>query len=361
MTSLRPLFDEYWDEKQINPANIRDIPMYLTASYSTGLHCEGSFHAFETAQTARKWLRVHASQEWHDLYRSEAIDDLQRFFDFYAKGVQIGWEEDTPRVRLSLLGYDGSYAKTVVERPEQEWPPARQNLTRYYLDGSSQSLVKAKPNAAASVTHEGHSLDDSSVCSNLDIIKYDCLLTASDSLYRTLHYISTNIPRFAVGPLRKSLSCDEADDFDVVVQLRKISSSGELLESLNWLPMPKPPAEVPNVNVAKHIGQQGMLRASHHVSLEPRESDNEVSRYNHKSRQAITPGSVVPLLIPIWPAGMVFQAGEGLMLRISGHDMAHPETESLRVTRPVDENRGKHTVYTGGDRESYLVIPVITE
>lgn len=157
------------------------------------------------------------------------------------------------------------------------------------------------------------------------------------------------------------MSCDEADDFDVVVQLRKISSSGELLESLNWLPMPKPPAEVPNVNVAKHIGQQGMLRASHHVSLEPRESDNEVSRYNHKSRQAITPGSVVPLLIPIWPAGMVFQAGEGLMLRISGHDMAHPETESLRVTRPVDENRGKHTVYTGGDRESYLVIPVITE
>lgn len=156
------------------------------------------------------------------------------------------------------------------------------------------------------------------------------------------------------------MSCDAADDFDVVVQLRKISSSGKLLESLNWSPMPKPQPEVPDTNVAKHLGQQGMLRASHHISLQPRQSDNEIPFHNHESRQAISPGTVVPLLIPIWPVGMVFEAGEGLMLRISGHDMALPETESLRPSSPVDENKGTHTVYTGGDYESYLVIPVIT-
>ncbi|KAF9891443.1 hypothetical protein FE257_003909 [Aspergillus nanangensis] len=339
MIKLRPLFDDYWEEKHIKAENIRDIPMYLTASYSTGLHCEGSFHAFEVAQTSRKWIRVHASQEWHDLYQPKATDDLQRFFDFYAKGIQNGWEADTPLVRLSLLGYDGSYSTTVVERPEQQWPPASQQTSRYYLDAGTRSLVKTKPNDASHVGHEGHSLTDSS----------------DFTLYFDKYTEICGRPF-----VKLYMSCDAADDFDVVVQIRKLSSSGELLESLNWSPMPKPGPEVPNTNVVKHLGQQGMLRASHHVSLRPREGDHELPRYDHMTREPITPGVVVPLLIPIWPVGMVFEAGEGLMLRISGHDMALPEAEFLRLTCPIDENRGKHTIHTGGEHESYLVIRVIT-
>lgn len=167
MVKQSPLFDECWDAKKIKPENIRDISMYLTASYSTGLHCEGSFHTFETAPTSRKWLRVHASQEWHDLYRLEAMDDLQRFYDFSAKEIQNGWETETPRVRLTLLGYDCSYAKTVEERPEQQWPPASQHTTRYYLDANSKSLVSVRPAVPSSITHESHSLTDCSVSSKL--------------------------------------------------------------------------------------------------------------------------------------------------------------------------------------------------
>jgi predicted acyl esterase len=163
MTKSRPLFDEFWEEKRIRPENIQDLPMYLTASYSTGLHCEGSFESFEVAQTSRKWLRVHATQEWHDIYRLEATDDLQRFYDYYAKGIENGWEAETPRVRLTLLGYDGSVAKNVVERPEEQWPPARQQVRRYYLDTETQTMKSTNPTGTASATHEGHSLTASSV------------------------------------------------------------------------------------------------------------------------------------------------------------------------------------------------------
>ncbi|KAI9038927.1 uncharacterized protein KD926_010141 [Aspergillus affinis] len=314
MVKSRPLYDDYWDEKRIRPENIRDIPMYLTASYSTGLHCEGSFQTFERAQTARKWLRVHASQEWHDLYRPEATDDMQRFYDFYAKGIQNGWEDDTPRVRLSLLGYDGSYSGTVVERAEKQWPPVRQQTRRYYLDENS-SLTRTKPSTPSQVAHEGHSLSDSSDF----IVYFDRCTEVCGRPFVKLY-----------------MSCDAADDFDVLVQIRKISSSRELLKSLNWFSMPKP----------------GPERQSDY--------DDEVPQYGHKSRQPIPPGAVVSLLIPIWPVGMVFEARESLMLRISGHDMALPEAEALRLTSPVDENRGRHTVYTGGEHESYIVIPAIT-
>ncbi|PLB49728.1 alpha/beta-hydrolase [Aspergillus steynii IBT 23096] len=340
LLDTHPLLDSFWKARQIHTENIREIPMYLTASYSTGLHCEGSFRTFETAPTQRKWLRVRATQEWHDIYRPAVIDDLQRFYDFYAKGIQNGWETDTPRVRLSLLGYDGSPTRTIEERHETEWPLSRQRNVKYFLDATGNSLVTAQPTSSGEVSHEGHSLTASS-----DFTLYFDKYTELSGRPFVKLYMSTTA----------------GTDFDVVVQIRKISATGGLLESLNWSPMPKPAPQVPDVNIAKHLGQQGMLRASHHVSLRPRQSEDEFPVYDHDSWQDITPGEVVPLKIPIWPVGIVFEAGEGLMLRVSGHDMSLPETEIMRLTAPVDENQGVHTVYTGGETGSYLVLPVITE
>ncbi len=66
------------------------------------------------------------------------------------------------------------------------------------------------------------------------------------------------------------------------------------------------------------------------------------------------------LEIPIWPIGMVFAEGEGLMCKVGAKDMGFPETEGLK--KIVDENDrkdrekrkamgtepAKHTVHTGG-------------
>lgn len=148
---------------------------------------------------------------------------------------------------------------------------------------------------------------------------------------------------------------------DVVVQIRKISSTGKELASLNWSPMPKPEPDVPNVNVAKHLGQQGMLRASHRVTLQPRSSEDELPVYTHDKAAPVKPGDIIPLLIPIWPVGIVFECGEGLTLRVSGHNMSLPEVEFLKPEKPVDANRGRHTIHTGGQYDSYVVLPIITE
>ncbi|KUL82529.1 hypothetical protein ZTR_10630 [Talaromyces verruculosus] len=212
MTQLRPFFDDYRKEKQIRPENIHDIPMYLTALYSTRLQCEGSFQTFESAATSRKWLRVHASQEWHDLYRQEATDDLQRFYDFYSKNIQNGWES-TPPVRLSLLGYDDSPAKSVIERPEGQWPPSRQHSRKYYLDANAQLLTPLWPLTSGATAHEGHSLTESSDFT-LFFDKY------------------TEIAGRPYAKLCKS--CSEGSDFDVVVQICKLSCTARPLVSLNW-------------------------------------------------------------------------------------------------------------------------------
>lgn len=58
----RPLYDDYWSSKAIHVGNI-DVPMYLTGSYSSGIHSLGSFLNFATPGKAKKWMRVHTSQE----------------------------------------------------------------------------------------------------------------------------------------------------------------------------------------------------------------------------------------------------------------------------------------------------------
>lgn len=55
------------------------------------------FHTFR--------LRLHPTQEWHDLYQPSTIEDLKRFLDFYTKGIQNGWES-TARVRVSAIRYN---------------------------------------------------------------------------------------------------------------------------------------------------------------------------------------------------------------------------------------------------------------
>lgn len=154
------------------------------------------------------------------------------------------------------------------------------------------------------------------------------------------------------------MSCKDHDDLDVGVQVRKISKNGKPLDSLNY-PCPVPIDEVPNVNTAKCLGPQGFLRASHSITKVDELSTEQEIFYQHDRRQPITPGSVVKVEITLWPMGMAFEAGEGFMLRVSGHDMNFPETSRIKAASANNENVGTHEIHTGGKYQSYVVLPFI--
>jgi hypothetical protein len=48
---------------------------------------------------------MNSTQEWHDLYQEDTIQDLKKFLDFYTKGIQNDWET-TPRARISVLRFN---------------------------------------------------------------------------------------------------------------------------------------------------------------------------------------------------------------------------------------------------------------
>ncbi|KAJ5370219.1 uncharacterized protein N7496_006311 [Penicillium cataractarum] len=338
MIDKRPLFDEYWESKYINTVNIK-VPIYVVASYSSQLHSRGAFHTFRTAKSSKKWLRVHPYQEWYDLYRPDMVDDLQKYFDRFLKGIDNDWELTTPKVRLSLLGFEagGGLIPTVRERPESDWPVPRQSLKTLFLNASTKTLQVDKPSNISSCSHSGKDME-----------------ATSDFIFYFHDY--TELAGYAKAELW--MSCKEHDDFDVAVQIRKISKDGNPLEHLNY-PCPVEIEKVPNVNTAKALGPQGFLRASHSCTKVEELSTQQEVFYQHDRREPVRPGSVAKLEITFWPMGMIFAPGEGIMLRVSGHDMCYPETDKIPPASINNENVGNHVVHTGGDHDSKLILPFI--
>lgn len=144
------------------------------------------------------------------------------------------------------------------------------------------------------------------------------------------------------------------------MQLRKIERDGNPLAALNF-PAPIPESEAPDGETSKTYGPQGFLRASHsHTRDEARSSaDGQVIYYKHDSEKKITPGTVVPLDITLWPMGMVFAAGEGIMLKVAGHFLSEPPVAAMKPKEADDENVGQHEIHTGGKYDSSLILPII--
>jgi predicted acyl esterase len=271
----------------------------------------------------------------YDLYRPEMNDELQGFFDRYCKGLENDWDKK-PRFRLSLVGFNESQTPTVLEREESEWPIARTEYRKYFLDTQSNMLTNTPVPIECQTSHEGKHLTDS-----------------SDFYVRFDKY--TELAGYPSAKLY--MSCDQHDDMDVYVQIRKTDARGRLLISSNY-PCPVPEPEVPSTNVAKFLGCDGMLRASHAVS---KVADEGFTQYKHDKQQKIEKGAIVELDIPLWPIGMVFEAGEGIVLRVAGHDLRLPEFEHLAPTEATGPNVGRHQIFSGREHQSHLIVPVIAD
>lgn len=157
------------------------------------------------------------------------------------------------------------------------------------------------------------------------------------------------------------MSCEEATDMDVFVQIRKADSSGRVLRNIN-IPAEdrkicKMPDPVELINPVVYLGPTGCLRASHRA-LDQKLSNEWWPEHDYSSRQPITPGEIVELDIGLWQTGIYFEQGEKLILKISGHNMTLAEFTNLRGTMK-NFNRGQHFVHVGGSYPSRLTIPTV--
>ncbi|MFS8036674.1 CocE/NonD family hydrolase [Xanthobacter sp. AM11] len=309
-----PFYDAYWREKVADLKQI-EVPAYITAGWSH-FHLLGSIDAFRRIGSDAKWLRIHREFEWPDFYAPENLNDLCRFFDRYLKGHHNGWEL-TPRVRIDVM--DRGDRDHALRRAELDFPLPDTRYRKLFLDASNATLTEVAPTSPTKMMYDAVAGQ-----ANFDFV-FDC---------------DTELTGYF--KIRLWVEALEADDLDLFVAVQKADAAGNV---------------VPTFVIGQpHPGAPGLLRASHRKLDEQRSTDIEPVHL-HVEQQMLLPGEIVPVEIAIWPTSRLWRAGERLRIAISGHYLREPGwfepfAWDLR-------NTGNHVIHTGGEYDSYLLIPEI--
>ena len=136
-TKAHPLDDEWHRQRSADLSKIT-TPFLSCANWGgQGIHPRGNFNGFTEAPAKQKWLEVHGDTHWSLFSSGYGVALQKRFFDYFLKGIENGWDKE-PRVQLNIR-YPG---EKFVLRMENEWPIARTQWTRFYLDPSRMILSR---------------------------------------------------------------------------------------------------------------------------------------------------------------------------------------------------------------------------
>ena len=300
-----------------------------------GLHLRGNVEGFVRAASQQKWLELHGLEHWTQFYTDYGRLPQQRFFDYFLKGIDNGWNRQ-PRVRLQVRHID-----KFVERMESEWPIQRTRWTKFYLNTVDRSLSWSPVGAEAK-------------------IEFDAIGDGVTFLSPALAH-ETEI----TGPSTvKLFASSSTSDADIFVVLRVFSPEGNEVVFQGAID--------PHTPIA-----QGWLRASHR-KLDETLSTPYRPYHSHDERQPLAPGEIVELDVEIWPTCVVVPAGYRIGLTVSGKDYEYPGPSGGRIAsfknelkgcgpflhddprdRPPELFAGKTALYSGPDRAAYLLLPII--
>ena len=323
-----PMLDDWYRERIPDLSRI-DYPTLVVANWGgLGLHLRGTIAGFLGIASKHKWLKVQSGSYFITFIAPENVALQRRFFDRYLKGIDNSWEAE-PKVTVEVRDEKDGVGRTLVGG---SWPLEATRWQRLYLDATSRALVHDAPAAAARSSYPALS---------------EGVTFATPPLAAPLEI---------AGPLKLRLwVASDTTDMDVFATLRAFRHDGSEVVFLSAVE-PKSPVS------------QGWLRVSHR-KLDTLQATDWRPVHTHDEAQPLKPGEVVPVDVEIWPASLGLPAGCRLALTIQGRDFERADepgpfkgsgffTHDSPDDRPVAVFGGTHTLLTGGETASYLLVPV---
>ena len=330
-----PLDDEWHRSRSADLSRVT-TPVLTCANWGgQGIHPRGNFNGFVEAPAVQKWLEAHGDSHWSHFYSPYGLALQKRFFDYFLKGIDNGWATQQPRVHLNIRHPGEKF----VLRSENEWPLARTQWTRFYLDPAAMTLSPT-PVAAGKVEYEALGQG----------------LTFSMTTER-----ETEI----TGPMAAKLFVSSTTkDTDLFLIVRVFDPQGKEVTFMG--------STDPNTPIAN-----GWLRASHR-RLDEKKSLPYRPFHPHDRVEPLTPGEVYECDVEIVTSCIVVPAGWRVALTLRGKDyeydgelsefaktfhygtrgtggMTHADPDD----RPAAVFGGRVTLHTGNARGSYLLLPII--
>jgi predicted acyl esterase len=324
-----PLNDAFYHERTPDLAKI-DVPALVVANWGgLGLHLRGTIRGWMGLGSRQKWLKVQSGSYFHTFLQPKNVALQRRFFDRWLKGIDNGFENE-PRVEVEIRA-PGDAVKRVAQ--SDAWPLPQTHWTRFYLDAASRSLAAEPPRAPASASYAAPSPG--------------------------LTFATAILPADAeiVGPVKAKLFLSSTTpDTDIFATVCAFDPDGR---EMTFIAAPEPKAPV----------TQGWLRVSQR-KLDPQRATEYLPYYPHDERQPLVPGEIYEVDLEIWPMGLWLPRGSRLTLTIQGKDFERPgATGPLRgvawfthddpLDRPPERFAGTNTLHTGGERQSYLLLPIL--
>ncbi len=317
----RHALDDEWHRDRTPDLSRVEVPVLSAGNWGgPGVHLRGNIEGWMRSASESKWLSMHTGTHYESFYLPQYVAMQKRFFDRYLKDLDNGWD-DEPNVQLSIRRPDGA-----TRRMEREFPLARTQWMRFHLDAKNLRIQHGNPEAQTSVSYGA---DGVGVSFTTEAFDADVEFTGFVTL--RLWVSST------------------ATDMDLFASLRAFDAAGkEVIFDGAHEPTPV---------------SRGWLRASHRA-LDPERSTPTRLWHAHREPTTLEPGTLYPVDIEIWPTCMVFLQGYRLALTIQGRDFEFAGTPGRILhdhadDRPASVRGATHTIATGADHASYLVLPVI--
>ena len=329
--------DEYWTSRMPDFSKI-NVPFLSTANWGgQGLHPRGNFEGYVRSASEEKWLEVHGIEHWTHFYTDYGREMQLKFFNHFLKGEDSGWEKQS-KVFLQVRHVGEKF----VPREENEWPLARTDWKKFYLDTSNYSLGEDSPSESSSASYDGFS---------------DGLIFLTQPFEKETEL---------TGPMASKLFISsETNDADFFLVVRLFSPDMKEITFVG--------AVDPHTPIA-----QGWLRASH------RKLDEELTLpyrpyHTHDEIQPLNPGEIYELDIEIWPSCVVVPEGYRIGLSVRGKDYVYPGGHSGGLSnmkepftgvalfyhndpkdRPPEIFGKKVTLHSGPEHKPYLLLPFVS-
>ena len=323
-------------------------PLWAIAATAHPAH----FHQLGSSET---WLNTPTADKkldfWEDwflkAYTPAAVNGFVEFFDHWLKGIENG-VMDTPPVRLEIR--TGRGASYVLE--EQEWPIARTDYTRWYLDALPQSthgdpvlrLTRKLPITEASVTYSAE----------VDLAAPRAVPAGKSAPTRGATFISEPMTADCVIAGYSTLTLwvsSTSADMDIHVGVRILDEHDREVDYVG-------PALIPGTNNLFYPLTKGWLKASHRALDRTRTTDWRPKHTHRRADHApLNPGEVVRVEVEIVPTTGLIRKGHRIRVDVEpftgiGHGNRHGYDPSYH-------DGAFNTLHTGPDHPSYLQLPVI--
>jgi predicted acyl esterase len=328
------LLDEFYLARQADFSKI-NVPLMSAGNWGGhGLHLRGNVEGFLQIASEKKWLEMHGLEHWTEFYTDYGIDLQKRFLARFLKDDPQAWK-DEPRVRLQVR-----HLGRFVERGEHEWPLARTQWTKFYLDLNARALSR-EPVADATLT-------------------YDALGEGVTFLSEPLTD-ETEI----TGPTGLKLFLSSStNDADVFAVLRAFAPNGDEVVFQGAIDPHTPLA-------------QGWLRVSHRKRDVARSTPYR-PWHLHDALRPLRTGEIADLDVEIWPTCIVLPPGYRIGLTLLGKDYEYSGLSGGRLSnfknemrgsgpflhddprdRPPEIFGGKTTLHTTAASPSYVILPLV--